>query len=137
MIRITGVVGEERVVLVEFYDAVGCARACRNGRHAERRERLVAARKAAQAERREANRRVTEASALMPTPPDLTVSELVELTAWRAQELAGVSPLPEPKRQGREDPERLEKTAAVLIANTALAYEQNGLAREVRIEVHE
>jgi hypothetical protein len=48
-----------------------------------------------------------------------------------------VSPLPEPKRQGREDPERLEKTAAVLIANTALAYEQNGLAREVRIEVHE
>lgn len=73
----------------------------------------------------------------LPAPPaDLTEGELVELAAWTPSELSGMSPLPEPMRQGQADPERDEKTAAKLIANTAMAYEQNGLAREVRIEVH-
>lgn len=157
MIRLTGLVGGERIVLAEFHDPMGCEHACRYGQHAERKAAHVERRKAEQGEAREAIDRAARHARdpdmpepeVPAVPDDLTDAELVALAAWSPAELSAMTPLPEQARgvkrdrrgnvldPGEPDPERDEKTAAKLIATTALAYEQNGLAREVRIEVHE
>lgn len=157
MLRITGLVDGLRVTLAEFHHDLGCEHACRYGQHAERKAHHVGERKAAQAEAhgalerhgRHARDPEMPEPELPDVPDDLTADELVELTAWAPVELCNMTPLPEATRgvkrdrrgnvldPGIPDPLRDEKTAAKLIANTALAYEQNGLASDVRIEVHE
>lgn len=148
MLRITAAAPDgTRYVLAEFYDRTACDRACRNLRHGERVERLKAERTAMQEQRRQAREKFDRhaRSPDLPAPPgppepppDLTDADIVELTAVQPHELDRCCPLPEPKHPVRgPDPERVEKIAAKLIATTALAFEQNGIAKDVRVEVHE